>query len=96
MLRTSPGEKWPLRPGIERVSPILKSSLRGVEVHGVRYDVPPRMESVSCRIVVDTDEPDRRLDLLHENAGKYGAVFNTIVTRTERPRVLRRKISLYE
>jgi len=34
--------------GIERVTPILKFELRGVEVrlHGVRQDVPPRMESI--------------------------------------------------
>ena len=34
---------------IERVIPILKSSLHGVEVrlHGVRQDVPPRMESIT-------------------------------------------------
>jgi uncharacterized OsmC-like protein len=33
--------------GIERVTPILKFQLRGVEVkvHGVRQDVPPRLES---------------------------------------------------
>ena len=48
--------------GIERVVPMLKFSLRGVEirVHGVRQDVPPRMERIDYEIVVDTDEPDRR------------------------------------
>ena len=58
--------------GIERVTPILKFDLRGVEVrvHGVRQDVPPRMESISYEIVVDTDEPERRLELLHENVRK--------------------------
>ncbi|HET8870085.1 MAG TPA: OsmC family protein, partial [Aquabacterium sp.] len=47
--------------GIERVTPILKFQLDGVEVrvHGIRQDVPPRMESISYEIVVDTDEPDR-------------------------------------
>src|SRR5690606_39083634 len=55
--------------GIERVAPILKFRLRGVEVrvHGVRQDVPPRMESIDYAIVVDTDEDDRRLALLHDN-----------------------------
>lgn len=78
---------------IERVTPILKFDLRGVEVrmHGVRQDVPPRMESITYEIVVDTDEPDRRLDLLHENVKKYGTVFNTVTQGTELTGVLRRK-----
>ena len=71
--------------GIERVTPILKFELRGVEVrvHGVRQDVPPRMESISYEIVVDTDEPERRLELLHENVRKYGTVFTTVAPGTE-------------
>ncbi|MBN9628713.1 MAG: osmotically inducible protein C [Bordetella sp. SCN 67-23] len=79
--------------GIERVLPILKFELRGVEVrvHGVRQDVPPRMESITYEIVVDTDEPDRRLALLHENVKKYGTVFNTVAPGTDLLGVLRRK-----
>lgn len=78
---------------IERVMPILKFELRGAEVrvHGVRQDVPPRMESITYEIVVDTDEPDRRLALLHENVKKYGTVFNTVAPGTELSGVLRRK-----
>ena len=79
--------------GIERVTPILRFSLQGVEVHihGVRQDVPPRMESIDYEIVVDTDEPDHRLELLHENVKKYGTVFNTVVPGTALSGVLRRK-----
>jgi uncharacterized OsmC-like protein len=71
--------------GIERVTPMLKFSLRGVEVrvHGVRQDVPPKMESIDYEIVVDTDEPERRLELLHENVKKFGTVFNTIAPGTQ-------------
>jgi len=78
--------------GIERVVPLLKFSLRGVEVRvdGVRQDVPPRMESITYEIVVDTDEPDRRLALLHENVQKYGTVFNTVSPGTQLTGVLRR------
>jgi uncharacterized OsmC-like protein len=41
--------------GIERVAPMLKFSFRGVEirVHGVRQDVPPRMERIDYEIVVE-------------------------------------------
>lgn len=78
--------------GIERVVPILKFELRGVQVtvDGVRQDVPPRMESIRYEIVVDTDEPDRRLALLHDNVKKYGTVFNTLAPGTDLSGVMRR------
>jgi uncharacterized OsmC-like protein len=78
--------------GIERVTPLLKFQLRGlaVRVHGVRQDVPPKMESITYEIVVDTDEDDRRLALLHDNVKKYGTVFNTVAPGTALSGVLRR------
>lgn len=77
---------------IERVAPILKFQLRGVQVHvhGVRQDVPPRMESIDYEILVDTDESEHRLELLHENVRKYGTVFNTVAPGTTLAGVLRR------
>jgi uncharacterized OsmC-like protein len=70
--------------GVERVVPMLKFELRGVHValHGVRQDVPPRMESIDYILTVDTDESDQRLALLHENVRKYGTVFNTVAPGT--------------
>lgn len=70
--------------GIERVTPILNFELTGVtvRVHGIRQDVPPKLESIQYEIIVDTDESDRRLNLLHENVKKYGTVFNTIAPGT--------------
>ncbi|MEX2353600.1 MAG: OsmC family protein, partial [Gammaproteobacteria bacterium] len=70
--------------GIERVTPILKFDLRGVEVrlHGVRQDAPPKMESIDYDILVDTDESEHRLELLHDNVKKYGTVFNTVAPGT--------------
>lgn len=53
--------------------------------------MPPRIESITYEIVVDTDEPDRRLALLHENVKKYGTVFNTVAPGTDLSGVLRRK-----
>lgn len=78
--------------GIERVTPILKFQLRGVQVtvHGVRRDVPPSMESIDYEIVVDSDESDYRLALLHDNVRKYGTVFNTVAPGTTLSGVLRR------
>ena len=71
--------------GIERVTPMLKFQLRGVEVrlHGVRQDAPPRMASIDYEVLVDSDEPDRRLELLHHNVQKYGTVFNTVAPGTQ-------------
>jgi len=79
--------------GIERVTPMLKFALRGVvvRVDGVRQDSPPKMASITYEIIVDTDESDRRLELLHDNVKKYGTVFNTIVPGTALSGVLRRK-----
>lgn len=79
--------------GIERVTPILKFELSGVEVRlqGVRQDVPPKMELIEYEIIVDTDETDRRLELLHDNVRKYGTVFNTVAPGTDLKGVMRRR-----
>jgi len=79
--------------GIERITPILKFELRGVEVRvdGVRQDVPPKMESITYEIIVDSDESEKRLELLHDNVKKYGTVFNTIAPCTQLSGTLQRK-----
>ena len=70
--------------GIERIAPMNHFTFRGVEVrlHGVRQDSPPFMSSISYELIVDADEDDRRLDLLHHNVQKYGTIFNTIAAAT--------------
>ncbi|MBN8893729.1 MAG: OsmC family protein [Rhodanobacter sp.] len=77
---------------IERVTPILKFQWRGVEVrvHGVRQDVPPRLESIDYEILVDSDESEQRLALLHDNVRKFGTVFNTVAPGTRLSGLLRR------
>lgn len=80
--------------GIERVAPMLKFELRGAEVklHGVRQDSPPKMISVDYELVVDTDEDDRRLELLHTNVRKFGTIFNTVADATKiEGRIIRAK-----
>jgi uncharacterized OsmC-like protein len=71
--------------GIERVSPMNRFKFRGVEVrlHGVRQDNPPFMSSITYELIVDTDEDDRRLDLLHTNVRKFGTIFNTVAAATK-------------
>ena len=78
---------------IERVTPILKFDLRGVEVrlHGVRQDSPPRIISIDYELTLDTDEDDRRLELLHSNIRKYGTISNTAAEATDLQGTVRRK-----
>ncbi len=80
--------------GIERVAPMLKFSFRSLEVrvHGVRQDVPPRLERIDYEISIETDESDRQIELLHENVKKYGTVFNTVAPGTELQGVLKRAV----
>ncbi len=71
--------------GIERVAPMIQFDLRGVEVnlHGVRQDSPPKIVSIEYEIMVDTDETDQRLELLHKNVRKYGTISNTVADATK-------------
>ena len=80
--------------GIERVTPVLNFDLRGVEVHlrGIRQDSSPKMTSIDYELIVDTDENDHRLDLLHQNVRKYGTISNTVATATRLQGAIRRKI----
>jgi uncharacterized OsmC-like protein len=66
--------------GIERTTPMLKFQLHSVAVRltGRRQDAPPKMIGIDYELWVDTDEPDRRLTLLHHNVGKFGTIFNTV------------------
>lgn len=79
--------------GTERVIPMLAFELRGIEVslHGMRQDSPPKMVRIDYEIVVDTDEPDARLALLHRNLQKYGTIYNTLAEATELVGTIRRK-----
>ena len=78
--------------GIERVAPIIRFGFRGVEVRlsGVRQDAPPKMARIDYEILVDSDEPDRRLEPLRENVRRYGTVFNTVAPGTVLSGTLRR------
>jgi uncharacterized OsmC-like protein len=79
--------------GIERAIPMLKFDLRGVEVklHGVRQDKPPKIISIDYEIIVDTDEIDRRLELLHYNVRNFGTISNTVAAATRLEGVIRRR-----
>jgi hypothetical protein len=40
------------------------------------------MVPVDYELIVDTDESDRRLELLHMNVRKYGTISNTVAAAT--------------
>lgn len=52
---------------------------------------PQKNISVDYEIAVDTDEDDRRLELLHTNVRKFGTISNTVATATKLSGVIRRK-----
>ncbi|PTS87847.1 OsmC family protein, partial [Caulobacter sp. HMWF009] len=80
--------------GIERVTPILTFELRGVEVRltAVRQDAPPLIQRVDYELIVDTDEDDGRLELLHRNVRKYGTISNTVAAATVLEGTIRRGV----
>ena len=79
--------------GIERVTPILRFEHAGVEVRltGVRQDSPPFLVRIDYEIIIDTDETDARLDLLHRNVRKYGTISNTVAAATALEGGIRRR-----
>ena len=78
--------------GIERVSPMLQFQLRGVKVaiHAVRQDSPPLITEIHYELMIDTDETDQRIELLHTNVRKYGTISNTIARSTRLEGTIRR------
>lgn len=79
--------------GTERMIPMLQFNLHSIEVslHGVRQDSPPQLIRIDYDIVVDTDETDARLDLLHRNLQKYGTIMNTLAGATTLRGTIHRK-----
>jgi uncharacterized OsmC-like protein len=73
---------------------MINFNLRGAEVklHATRQDSPPKILSVEYDIIVDTDESDHRLELLHTNIRKYGTISNTIAAAVELQGKIRRKL----
>ena len=64
----------------ERAVPMIGFELRGLSValHAVRQDAPPQITAIDYLITVDTDESDRRIELLHKNIRRYGTISNTL------------------
>lgn len=69
-----------LMKNIERSSKLTGFTYQSadVQVHARRQDTPPRFVEVEYEVRILTDEPARRIDLLHRNLRQYGTVYNTL------------------
>lgn len=69
-----------LLTNVERASQLLPFRHTGAEVDvaGHRQDTPPRFTRIEYEVRVVTDEPARRVELLHENLRRFGTVDNTL------------------
>jgi uncharacterized OsmC-like protein len=69
-----------LLKNLERAGQLLDFRYDDAEVEVVarRQDDPPRFVEISYRLRISTDEPSRRIDLVHRNLQKFGTVYNTL------------------
>jgi uncharacterized OsmC-like protein len=65
---------------VERMSRLqpFRYEAAEIEVTAEREDRPPRISQIRYRLTVTTDEPQRRLDLLHRNIARQGTIYNTL------------------
>lgn len=65
---------------VERFSKILSFEYRRATVKVVveREEPPPRIVRASYTLRVETEEPERRVDLLHRNIRTFGTITNTL------------------
>ena len=77
---------------MERIAPMIDFDYRGVtvRVHGARQDSPPRMARIDYEILINTDESDRKIELMHENVQKFGTIYNTVASGTELNGIMQR------
>lgn len=70
---------------VERMSGLQPFRYDGaeIEVTAERETNPPRIVRLTYRLTVVTDEPQRRVDLLHHNIAKQGTIYNTLARACE-------------
>jgi uncharacterized OsmC-like protein len=71
--------------GIERLAPTLEFDFRGVKVflEADRPDNEARIAEIRYRVLIETDESDQRIALMHKNLKWQGTIFNTLSAGTE-------------
>lgn len=71
-----------LLKNVERADQLLPFDYRRAEVDVVasRQDTPPKFVTIRYELRLGTDEPQRRVELLHRNLQRCGTVYNTLAT----------------
>ncbi len=54
-----------------------------VEVIARRQDSPPKFVEITYTLRITTDEPQRRVDLVHRNLRQFGTIYNTLAAVCE-------------
>ncbi|WP_282703085.1 OsmC family protein [Streptomyces sp. CC219B] len=69
-----------LLKNLSRAAKFLPLRYSGAEVDVIarRQDTPPKFTAFTYELRLVTDEPQRRIDLLHHNLRRYGTVYNTL------------------
>jgi hypothetical protein len=49
------------------------------------------MIAINYELIIDTEEDDRRLELLHYNVRNYGTISNTVAAAIKLEGIIRRK-----
>jgi uncharacterized OsmC-like protein len=70
---------------VERFSAMLPFAYERARVHVEveREEPPPRIARARYTLWVTTDEPERRLELLHRNILRFGTITNTLAAACE-------------
>lgn len=70
---------------VERFSTMLAFRYQHAHVHVEleRQEQPPRIVRASYTLRIATDEPTRRIELLHRNIRRFGTVTNTLAAACE-------------
>ncbi|WP_448811413.1 OsmC family protein [Agromyces bauzanensis] len=70
---------------LERAGALLDFAYESAEVDVVarRQDAPPMFVAISYELRITTSEPQRRVDLVHQNLRKFGTVYNTLAAVCE-------------
>lgn len=74
-----------LLKNVERSARLMPFRYRSAEVEVVatRQDSPPLFREIRYELRLVTDEPQRRVELLHENLRRHGTVYNTLAAVCE-------------
>ncbi len=54
-----------------------------ISVHGIRNDNPPYIKEINYVLEIDSDVPDKKLNMWHKNIVKFGTITNTMLRAAE-------------